>query len=129
MLFYVFLLRRNAWCSQFEQFSCLAFDSFCFCKLQRALAVIQQEVKQRLNDGTKMSDPRLHVDVESSGMLEKWYIQALKIFVTGNLLSLLCNFFVVFGRRGNYDLLHCCSFLAQIKQFYVLFFLCRHHFT
>ena len=29
---------------------------------------------------------------ESSGMLEKRYVQALKIIGTGNLLSLVCNF-------------------------------------
>ena len=48
---------------------------------------------------------------ESSGMLEKRYVQAFKIIGTGNLLSLVCNFssfsffffFAIFGRRGNFQ--------------------------
>ena len=74
---------------------------------------------------------------ESSGMLEKRYVQAFKIIGTGNLLSLVCNFssfsffffFAIFGRRGNFQ------WSASVRQSFCInrkvllsFFLCRHHF-
>ena len=48
--------------------------------------MILQEVKLLLSNDIKTSETR------GSGMLEKWYVQALKIFGTGNLPSLVCNF-------------------------------------
>ena len=48
--------------------------------------MILQEVKLLLSNDIKTNETR------GSGMLEKWYVQALKIFGTGNLPSLVCNF-------------------------------------
>ena len=62
---------------------------------------------------------------ESSGMLDKWYIQAWQIFGTGNFPLLVCNFsfnslfFVVFGRRaGNFDLLYCFIHYFEIREIF-----------